>query len=141
AEGGAARQEAGDGGGRGGVGEGGDGRIEQVDRLATERAEQQRADQGAVVHVQPLGRRDQHPGVAGHRVQRGGQEEVNVQPGQAARGQAVGGRGGPQPVLPLRRDLMVAHVRRGGEEKGGGCGGRGGGRRPAPGAATGSPRG
>ena len=116
--------EAGDGGGRRRVGERRDGRVEQVDRLAAERAEQQRADQRAVVHVQPLGRGDQHPGVARHRVQGGGQEEVNVQPGQAARGQALAGGGGPQPALPACRDLVVAHVWRIAQEQGGAVGRR-----------------
>ncbi len=47
-----------------------------------------------------------------------------MQPGQAAGGQAPAGGGGPQPGLPARRDLVVAHVRRVAQEEGGASGRR-----------------
>jgi len=107
----AARQEAGDDGGRGRVGEGGDGRLEQMHRLAAEDAEQQRANQAAIVDVEPLGRGDEHAAVTGHSMLGGSEEEVRVQPGKRARGQVMTARCGGKPPLPFRGDQVVAHVR------------------------------
>ena len=120
--GGAARPEAGDDRGGRRVGEHRHGRLDQMDRLAAERAEQQFPDQAAVVHVQPLGRGDEHAHVARGRVPRGGQEEVGVQPGQPARGQPVLPRGPAEPLLPGCGDLVVPHVGRVAQEQRGAAG-------------------
>src|SRR5260370_1256941 len=89
-----------------------------------DRAEQQGADEAAIVDIEPLGGGDQHSGVTGGRVQGGGEEEMGVQAGQATGGHAQPGGGGTEPVLPGRRHLMVPHVRRVAQEQGGPGGGR-----------------
>jgi hypothetical protein len=61
----AARPEAGDGRRGRGVGEHRRRGVEQVDRLAAKRAEEQGADQPTIVDVQPLGGGDQHSGSPG----------------------------------------------------------------------------
>ena len=98
--------------------------------------EQQLPDEPAVVHVQPLGRGDEHAQVARDRVARRGQEEMGVQPGQPAGGQPLLPGGAAEPVLPRRGDLMVPHVGRVAQEQRGPSGraaaGRGGSRRAAP---------
>ncbi len=112
APGAAARPEAGDGGGDGGVVEGHGGRLDDVDRLAAEAVQQQLAHEAPVVGVEPLRRGDEGAPVARPRPRRGGEEEVHVQAGQAAGLQAVGPRREGEPLLPAGRDLVVADVGR-----------------------------
>ena len=106
----AAGAEAGDGGGDGGVLEGDGRRLEHVDGLAAQAVQQQLAHQAAVVGVEPLRGGDEGPPVARPGARRRGQEEVDVQPGEAAGLQAVGAGGQREPLLPARGDLVVAHV-------------------------------
>ncbi len=106
----AAGAEAGDGGGHGRVLEGDGRRLEHVDGLAAQAVQQQLAHQAAVVGVEPLRGGDEGPPVARPGARRRGQEEVDVQPGEAAGLQALGARGQREPLLPAGRDLVVAHV-------------------------------
>ncbi len=126
-------REARDRGGHRRVLEGRGGRLDHVDRLAAERAEQQLAHQAPVVGVEPLGGRDERPGVARLRAARRGQEEVDVQARQPARLEPVRARRQRQPLLPDRR-------RSGGGARTAGCRGRGWRRRRARGRRCGSRR-
>ena len=117
-----ARPEAGDDRGGRRVREHRHRRLDQVDRLAAERAEQQLPDQAAVVHVQPLGGGDEHAQVARDRMPRGGQEEMGVQPGQPAGGHPLLPGGAAQPLLPRGGDLVMPHVGRVAQEQRGAAG-------------------
>jgi hypothetical protein len=66
----------------------------------------------AVVHVQPLGRRDEDAQVAGARVAGSGEEEVDVQSGKLAGGEAQVARGAHEPRLPPLAEQVMADVGR-----------------------------
>jgi hypothetical protein len=75
------------------------------------------AGQLAVVDVEPLRGREERARVPGRRVRERGQEEVQVEPGQAARAQAARRGGLGQPALPARLDAVMPHVGRVAEEQ------------------------
>ena len=90
---------------------------EDVERLAAQLVEQKPAHECAVVDVQPLRGGDERAEIAAAPVLGGGEEEMDVQARQGARVQAVSAGGLQEPGLPLRRDLVVAHVGRVADEE------------------------
>ena len=93
------------------IGEGDRLRVQDVHGVGCKRTQEELTEHTSVLNVQPLAAGDKDSEVPRTRQPGGGEEEVDVQPGQGAGVQPPGPGGLGQPRLPPRCDAVVADER------------------------------